>query len=358
MAEPAASKPPRAALLRGLAAAAALLLLSVLPAPYVLYEPGVVVPVGELAVVKKITRTDSPLAESGVSARQSDPDEPESNGGLLMATVHLDPRVRLWRVIESAWREDREVHSKRAVFQGIGEEEYKARMDVLMADSRGKAAEAAFRLAGVRYEAAPDGVYAARGGGRLETGDRILAVDGDAVDGLDELAKALRARAGREAGLTVLRGGSEISVRLAADETGAGAVPDRLDGAELIEIRAVRPADSGLSVTIDAGGFGGPSAGLPLALHLYERLSGEPLTGGLLIAATGTIEPSGEIGAVGGVRMKAIAAARAGADLFLVPKANAAEAAEAAEAAGGGMVVAGVGTLEEAVSLLRAGSAR
>ena len=52
--------------------------------------------------------------------------------------------------------------------------------------------------------------------------------------------------------------------------------------------------------------------------------------------------------------MKAIAAARAGADLFLVPEANAAEAAAAAEAAGGGMAVAGVKSLEEALHLLRA----
>lgn len=84
-------------------------------------------------------------------------------------------------------------------------------------------------------------------------------------------------------------------------------------------------------MTVDAGGFAGPSAGLALALHIYERLTGEPLAGG-----------------------RRIAAARAGADFFLVPEANAAEAAAAAEAAGGGMAVAGVRTFEEAVNLLRA----
>jgi PDZ domain-containing protein len=186
-------------------------------------------------------------------------------------------------------------------------------------------------------------------------GDRITAVNGAEVAGLAELYGALSARAGRESVLTVLRGGVEIDVR--PDDAGAdlNAREGAPGGAELIEIPDIRPDDPAIRVTIDAGSLAGPSAGLPLALHLYEELTGESLTGARRIAATGTIEPTGEVGAVGGVALKAIAASRAGAELFLVPEANLAEAAEAAEAGGGGMAVAGVGTLEEAISLLRAG---
>jgi PDZ domain-containing protein len=326
----------------GLAAAAAALLLFVVPMPYVLYEPGKVVPVGEL-----VTAGGAEAAERGPSP------EPGREGEWLLTTVYLEPRATLWQVIESLWREDREAHSKRAVFGGSGATAYKARMDALMAESQSRATEAAYRLAGVRYETWPDGVVVARGAGGLEAGDRIVAVNGAAVDGLAALEQALRA-AGREAELTVRRGGREIAVRADAERDGAEAASGRLGGAELIEIRAVRPEDPGLRVTMNAGDFAGPSAGLALALHIYERLAGETLTGGRRIAATGTIEPSGAVGAVGGVGLKAIAASRAGAGLFLVPEANAAEAAAAAKAAGGGMAVAGVRSLEEAVALLRA----
>jgi len=348
----------KTALRRGLAAAAAALLLFAMPVPYVLYEPGKVVPVGDLVTVGKTDRPDRTVPPDRQDAARQ-PGRPEGGqsdgqGEWLLTTVYLEPRTALWPVIASAWRTDREAHPRRSVFQGMSAEEYAARMDVLMEESQRKAMEAAFRAAGVPYEREPDGVYAVRSAGPLKAGDRILAVDGAPVRGLDELAEALSGRGGREAELTVRRGGREIAVRLAADEAGTDAAAGRLGGAELIGIFAIRPADSAVSVAIDDGGFAGPSAGLALALHLYERLTGEPLTGGRRIAATGTIEPSGAVGAVGGVKMKAIAASRAGAGLFLVPESSAAEAAAAAEAAGGGMAVAGVKSLEEAVSLLRA----
>ena len=370
-------------------AAAALLLLFAAPTPYVLYEPGIVVRADELVTVVTAESRDRHASpeqpdraagaasrESDAASREPDPAErtPDGRGGWLLATVYLRERASPWSVIASAWRSDREAYARRAVFQGDSKEAYRRRMDVLMAESQAKALEAAFRAAGVRYETVPDGVYVVRGSGRLRAGDRIAAVDGAAVNGLDELAEALRARAGRAAELTVLRDGRRIGMSLTAEEiaaeaggpdetaangtaaygTAAGAPRYRLAGAELTEIPDVRPVNPGLRVTIEDGDLAGPSAGLPLALHIYERLTGEPLAGGRRIAATGTIEPGGAVGAVGGTAMKAIAAARAGADLFLVPEANREEAAAAAEAAGGGMAVAGVNTLEEALNLLRA----
>jgi len=371
--------PARTAFGWGLAAGAAVLFLFAAPTPYVLYEPGIVVPADELVTVEKRERPDRKAPES------------EARDGWLLATVYLRDRAAPWQVISSAWRRDREAHARRSVFRGESGEEYRRRMAVLAEESHAKALMAAFRAAGVRYEAVPDGVYVVRGAGRLRAGDRIAAVDGAAVRGLDELADALGVRAGRNAELTVMRDGRAFTVYVAADEgaaeesapdgtaadgtagsgtagrfaadgtagSGAGTVataasaPRRLAGAELTERFAVRPEDPGLRVAIDTGGLAGPSAGLPLALHIYGQLTGEPLAGGRRIAATGTIEPSGAVGAVGGAGLKAIAAARAGADLFLVPEANRAEAAAAAESEGGGMSVAGVRTLEDALSLLR-----
>jgi Lon-like protease len=71
-------------------------------------------------------------------------------------------------------------------------------------------------------------------------------------------------------------------------------------------------------VKIDAGGVGGPSAGLAFTLDLMEKL-GRDVTHGYRVAATGTIAPDGTVGPIGGVEQKTIGARRAHVDVFLVP---------------------------------------
>lgn len=72
-------------------------------------------------------------------------------------------------------------------------------------------------------------------------------------------------------------------------------------------------------VNIDTANIGGPSAGLAMTLALISKLSGGELTGGHVVAATGTMSSDGQVGAVGGVEEKAVAAHRAGAQYFIVP---------------------------------------
>lgn len=63
--------------------------------------------------------------------------------------------------------------------------------------------------------------------------------------------------------------------------------------------------------------IGGPSAGAVMTVLAYAVLSGRPINRTVMM--TGTINPDGTIGLVGGIKEKAEAAARAGARLFLVP---------------------------------------
>jgi PDZ domain-containing protein len=70
-----------------------------------------------------------------------------------------------------------------------------------------------------------------------------------------------------------------------------------------------------------------------------------------VIATTGTIDADGEVGPVGGVPQKAVAAEDAGAQLFLVP----ADEVDAAEDAGNADIrVQGVDTLRQALEALSA----
>ena len=84
--------------------------------------------------------------------------------------------------------------------------------------------------------------------------------------------------------------------------------------------------DFPFEIDIKTGNVGGPSAGLMMALNVYNNLIPNDITNSLIIAGTGTIEIDGSVGPVGGIRQKIIAAKRAGSELILVPTANYEEA--------------------------------
>ncbi len=69
--------------------------------------------------------------------------------------------------------------------------------------------------------------------------------------------------------------------------------------------------------------IGGPSAGLIFSLAVYDTLTPGSLTGGAHVAGTGTHRPETDASApIGGIQQKIVAAADAGAELFLVPADN------------------------------------
>ena len=82
------------------------------------------------------------------------------------------------------------------------------------------------------------------------------------------------------------------------------------------------------SVTINLEQVGGPSAGLMFALGILDKLSpAGDLTGGAVVAGTGTITDTGEVGPIGGVQQKIYGARDLGhARYFLVPADNCSEA--------------------------------
>ncbi|GAA4132759.1 S16 family serine protease [Streptomyces sp. E2N171] len=111
--------------------------------------------------------------------------------------------------------------------------------------------------------------------------------------------------------------------------------------------------NQGIDVTLKLADVGGPSAGLLFSLGIVDKLDGDgsggDLTGGRVVAGTGTIDAEGRVGAVGGVPLKTQAAKRDGATVFLVPRDECAEAkAERPQ----GLRLVPVTTLEGAVDAL------
>lgn len=103
-------------------------------------------------------------------------------------------------------------------------------------------------------------------------------------------------------------------------------------------------------VDINSDGIGGPSAGLAFTLGIIDDLTNGRLTGGHRVAATGTIDLAGRVGAVGGVAQKTIAVRNAGATVFLVPPGN---EKDALSKAGKGLRIVPVANLSQALAALR-----
>jgi PDZ domain-containing secreted protein len=90
----------------------------------------------------------------------------------------------------------------------------------------------------------------------------------------------------------------------------------------------------------------GPSGGLMLALAFASLLGGGDLTGGRVVAGTGTIDHNGDVGEIGYASYKVKGAVAAGATVFFVPAGNWTDAAKAASP---GVQVVAVSTFTEAL---------
>ena len=113
--------------------------------------------------------------------------------------------------------------------------------------------------------------------------------------------------------------------------------------------------DFPFEVDIKTGNVGGPSAGLMMALNVYNNLIPEDITNSLVVAGTGTIEIDGSVGPVGGIKQKVISAKRAGAELILVPTANFEEAIPMASES---TAIVAIDSFEEALKVISEYSSR
>lgn len=197
--------------------------------------------------------------------------------------------------------------------------------------------ESVLTIAGVIDDTPADGV--------LEEGDELLSADGIPVAEVDELREVLLAAGvGTEVELGIRRGSEELAV-------GVTPVASEADGSPVIGVYAAPEYEFPIDVRIQLENVGGPSAGMMFALGIYDKLTPGELTGDQHIAGTGTIDGSGEVGAIGGIVQKMYGASGAGADWFLAPAANCSEVVGHIPS---GLEVFAVATLDEAIATVEA----
>lgn len=191
----------------------------------------------------------------------------------------------------------------------------------------------------------------------LDPGDRIVSVEGEEVDGVEDLGRILDGyQPGDVIEMTIERPQVDGSFTRLDVEVELTASPDD-DERTIVGFYPfdTRRVELPFELDIDTGSIGGPSAGLAFTLTLIDELTPGELTGGRRIAVTGTIQLDGTVGAIGGLRQKASAVAQTGVDTFIVPTAQGESDIEAArEAAGDAVEIIPVATLEEALAALEA----
>jgi PDZ domain-containing protein len=319
-----------------------------IPVPYVMTSPGPVFnTIGEVNEIELIS----------ISGTETYPTE----GELDMTTVSeyggpqegLDMFQAIWGWIDP----DRRVVPRESVYpEGETEEENTARNVEAFSTSQSYAIAAAMDYLDqpIKEQVIVTSVgLDTPAQDKLRAGDEILTVDGVPMTTPEQVVEAVRSRPiGTDLNFSVMRGGTKLEV-VVTSET-------RSDDPETEQNEATIPyIGIGIDINYSAEfeikfgvtGVGGPSAGTLFAIGIIDKLTPGALTQGKIIAGTGTIDPDGNVGEIGGIQQKLIGARDAGAVLFLAPAGNCDEVIGHIP---DGLTVAAIETLEDAMDEIEA----
>jgi len=319
-----------------------------IPVPYVMTSPGPVFnTIGEVNEIELIS----------ISGTETYPTE----GELDMTTVSeyggpqegLDMFQAIWGWIDP----DRRVVPRESVYpEGETEEENAARNVEAFSTSQSYAIAAAMDYLDqpIKEQVIVTSVgLDTPAQDKLRAGDEILTVDGVPMTTPEQVVEAVRSKPiGTDLNFSVMRGGTKLEV-VVTSET-------RSDDPETEQNEATIPyIGIGIDINYSAEfeikfgvtGVGGPSAGTLFAIGIIDKLTPGALTQGKIIAGTGTIDPDGNVGEIGGIQQKLIGARDAGAVLFLAPAGNCDEVIGHIP---DGLTVAAIETLEDAMDEIEA----
>ncbi len=313
-----------------------------LPLPYYIYRPGTADPLDEVVAV-------------------SDRDAQSDTGDFHLVTVRGGQATPI-QLLLSQFSDYQDVYALEDVFpEGYDRDGYMREQLLVMENSQQAATLVAYELAGVDYTINYEGVYVVNvldgmpAADVLEMGDKILEVNGEKIKDADHL-------------ITVVDGydnGDALAFTIKREEetfdTAIELVPfpDQPENVGIgIQLVTNREVSLSREVEFFSGDIGGPSAGLVLTLELYDQLTEGDLTHGKKIAGTGEVDYDGNVGRIGGIDKKVVAADDEGCMIFFAPNEDGREdsnyqiAKQTAEAIDSDMVIVPVDTVSDALDYL------
>ncbi|GAE91755.1 Lon-like protease with PDZ domain [Gracilibacillus boraciitolerans JCM 21714] len=245
--------------------------------------------------------------------------------------------------------------------EGMTDSEYRQLQLMMMESSQESSKVVAYKAANKEIEIEYNGVYVVSvvkdmpAEGILQPEDEITKIDGKTIKEANDLIDYV---SGKQVGDKIL-----VTIQR-QEETFEKEITlkalEQLDGKPGIGISLVTNRDVNVSpeLQFSSGEIGGPSAGLMFSLEIYDQLTEEDLTKGLQIAGTGEIDYEGNVGRIGGIDKKVVAADRAGCAIFFAPNENGREgsnyelAKKVAEEINTEMKIVPVDHFEDAVAYL------
>jgi PDZ domain-containing protein len=288
-------------------------------------------------------------------------------GTFMLTTVS----VRVANVlgyISTKFNSNQELYDKNSIrYAGETESQYNERQSFVMQSSQSSAMVVAYQKAAIPFHIQTDKVVLIQtlkdmpAMAVLKPWDELTAIDNNKILSAKDLQDYLKnKKAGDTVTLKFIRDSvaQEVNLKLAllpvdpsapkqtAPRAGLGIVP--------ANVQSIRSEDPQKQVTVQAGDIGGPSAGSMFALEIYNQLVKGDITKGYHIAGTGTINEKGEVGPIGGIAHKIVAADRAGAEIFFAPVDNMKDALAKAEKMHTKMKVVSIATIDDAFRYLKA----
>ena len=254
----------------------------------------------------------------------------------LMLAARVLPGVRL-------------VRRDAVIPDGESSRQYDRLMLDSMTQSQGIAALVAERAAGLRVQDPSQSVIireivtGSKAAGYLAVGDALVRVAGRRVWDSGDVARIVgKLRAGTQVNVVVRRGERVIGLAVPTIATASGT----RFGIRIT--RQMQRPDLPVPVRFTIGNIAGSSGGLMFALQIYGALQPDRHRPGVAIAGTGVLAADGTVRPIEGTLQKLIAAKRAGARIFLVPRENYADVADEHE-----IRIVPVGSFREALAALK-----
>ncbi|QTM99319.1 PDZ domain-containing protein [Sediminibacillus dalangtanensis] len=285
----------------------------------------------------------------------------ESKGDMHLVTIRggqATPLQYLWASI----RPHQDIEPIEEVFpEGISQDEYFQAQLQMMESSQEASTVVAYQAAGKQIDIEYEGVYVVAviegmpAEGKLKAGDKIVEIDGRELETSDDLINYVSSKeAGDQIEVTVEREEEAVNKTIELEE-----FPGQEKIGIGIQLVTNRNVEVEPELKFASGNIGGPSAGLMFSLEIYDQLTEDDLTKGHQIAGTGEINYEGEVGRIGGIDKKVIAADKEGCEVFFAPNEGGAEesnykvAVKTAEEIGTDMEIVPVDTFDDALTYLQ-----
>lgn len=271
-----------------------------LPLPRYIEEPGSAEP------LKQFVKVDG----------QTD----QNKGNYMLVTVGI-MQATPFRWLKAKFEPFQDILTQQELMGNEDDETYDQIQTYYMQNSINNAIAQAFKAAKKSYQVKFRGIYVmdvlkqSSVFNQIKVGDTITAIDGHQFDNNQGFIDYLKSKKlGTSVKLTYQHANQTQQTTakiIKLPQTKQNGIGITLTDRTTIETK--------IPVKIDAGEIGGPSAGMMFSLQIYEQLTQQKLRHGRNIAGTGTIDVNGNVGAIGGIDKKVVAADRAGATLFFAP---------------------------------------